>query len=59
MTIRLPPDNILDRILTIFGKKRGIIIPKINFNQQNQNPYVTLAAKKENFIKCLLRINYK
>ena len=27
MTIRLPPPNILDRILTIFGKERGIILP--------------------------------
>ena len=59
MTIRLPPDNIFDRILTIFGKHRRIILPKSNFNQHNRNPYVTIKAKKENFIKCLLRINHK
>ena len=59
MTIRLPPDNILDRILAIFGKHRKIILPKTNLNQSIQTPYITITAKKENFFKALLRTNHK
>jgi hypothetical protein len=56
MTIRLPPDNFLDRILAIFGKKRKIIMPE-NINQiENQlGPYVTIQARKEGFFKALFR----
>jgi len=56
MTIRLPPDNFLDRILAIFGKKRKTIMPE-NINQiENQlGPYVTIKARKEGFFKALFR----
>ena len=53
MTIRLPSDNIFDRILTIFGKKRGIILPSTQAEsfRNGTSPYVTLKAKKESFLK--------
>ena len=28
MTIRLPPENILDKILKLFGKERKIVVPE-------------------------------
>ena len=57
MTIRLPPTNILDRILTLFGKERRIILPSNAESPRNENPYVTLKAKKENFFKALFWSN--
>ena len=39
MTIRLPPDNFLDHILAIFGKKKKIIIrkpKKVKINKRNR-----------------------
>jgi len=57
MTIRLPPDNILDRILTLFGKKRKIILPntQAESSRNGANPYVTLKARKESFLKVLFK----
>lgn len=57
MTIRLPPDNILDRILTRFGKERKIILPSTHAesSRNGANPYVTLKAKNESFLKALFR----
>ncbi len=56
MTIRLPPDNFLDRILAIFGKKRKIIMPgNINQIEQQLGPYTTIKARKEGFFKALFR----
>jgi hypothetical protein len=56
MTIRLPPDNFLDRILAIFGKKRKIIIPdNINQTEKQLGPYTTTQARKEGFFKTLFR----
>ena len=60
MTIRLPPPNILDRILALLGKERRIILPhqaSTNCNQNSKNPYVTRKARKENFFKALFRRN--
>ena len=59
MTIRLPPDNILDRILTLFGKERKIILPSTHAesSRNGANPYVTLKARKESFLKALFRSN--
>jgi len=56
MTIRLPPDNFLDCILFIFGKKRKIIMPE-NLNQLEKQlgPYTTIKARKEGFFKALFR----
>ena len=56
MAIRLPPNNFLDRILAIFGKKRKIIIPEnINQIEKQLGPYVTIQARKEGFFKALFR----
>ena len=55
MTIRLPPKNIIDKILAIFGIKRKIILPKEN-DSVYRNPYVTIILKRENLIATLLRI---
>ena len=56
MTIRLPPDNSLDRILAIFGKKRKIIYPhNLNQLEKQLGPYVTIQARKEGFLKALFR----
>ena len=56
MTIRLPPDNFLDSILAIFGKKRKIIMPENIKQIENQlGPYVTIQARKEGFFKALFR----
>jgi len=56
MTIRLPPDNFLDSILAIFGKKREIIMPdNINQIEKQLGPYVTIQARKEGFFKALFR----
>ena len=60
MTIRLPPDTILDHVLKLFGKQhRKIILHKTNLNQPIQTPYITITARKENFFKALLRTNHK
>ena len=56
MTIRLPPDNIIDKILKIFNIQRKIILPKDSQDQSDRNPYATIAAHKENLIQTLLRI---
>ena len=56
MTIRLPPDNFLDRILAIFGKKRKIIMPEnLHQTEKQLGPYVTTKARKEGFFKALFR----
>ena len=56
MTIRLPPDNSLDRILSFFGKRRKIFIPNnLNHTKKQLGPYVTVQTRKEGFFKVLLR----
>jgi len=56
MTIRLPPDNFIDHILAIFGKKRKIIYPdNINQTIEQLGPYVNIKTKKEGFLKALFR----
>ncbi len=56
MTIRLPPTNLIDRILSIFNIHRRIILPKDNSSLSNKNPYTTITAKKESLVQSLLRI---
>ena len=60
MTIRVPADNILDKILRLLGKEREIVIPdgaeKI---YREYGPHVQIKAKKENFFKALFRKNQK
>jgi len=46
MTIRLP-DNFLDYILAIFGKKRNIImLDNLNQTEEHLGLYVTVQARK-------------
>ena len=57
MTIRVPADNILDKILKLFGKERDIIIPKgADKIYREYGPYVQIKAKKENDILSLSRL---
>jgi hypothetical protein len=56
MTIRLPPDNLIDRILAIFNIHRRIILPKDDPHLSTKTPYITITAKKESLSHCLLRI---
>jgi hypothetical protein len=54
VTIKIPADNILDRILKYFGKKRGVILPpEANKIYKKTGPYVQIKARKENFFKAL------
>jgi len=56
MTIKLPPENILDKILKLFGKKRSIIIPnEFHKTKESIGQYVTIKAKRESFWKVLFR----
>ena len=56
MTIRIPDENILDRILSLFGKKRQVIIPEgAEKIYREHGPYVQIKGKKENFFKALFR----
>ena len=57
MTIRIPPENILDRILRRLGKERQILIPQEAVRICNElGPYVQIKAKRESFISALFRI---
>ena len=56
MTVRIPPENILDKILKLFGKERRVIIPEEAGNiYRDIGPYVQIKGKRENFFKALLR----
>ena len=56
MTIRMPHKNILDKILAIFGKERGINAPeKIDEVYKRFGPYVYIKGKAESFWKVLFK----
>ena len=56
MTIRMPPENILDKILKAFGKERKIITPEgTDKIYEEKGPYVQIKAKKEGFFKAFFR----
>jgi len=56
MTIKIPQENILDKILKIFGKERKIITPsEVDKIYHEFGPYVQIKAKKESFFKALFR----
>ena len=57
MTIRLPDQNIFDRILGLLGKKRGVRIPTEAY--EKFGPYCQLKAFKENYWKALLRSKHE
>jgi hypothetical protein len=53
MTIRIPEDDSLDKILHLFGKRRAVKIPEDTY--QKFGPYVYARGMKENFWRALLR----
>ena len=56
MTVRIPPENILDKILRLLGKEREVIIPeKAGQVYRDIGPYVQIKGKRENFFKALFR----
>ncbi|MFH0926918.1 MAG: hypothetical protein V1872_15010 [bacterium] len=56
MTIKAPPDNILDKILKLFGKEREVIPPDEADNiYKKYGQYAYIKAKKESFWKALVR----
>jgi len=56
MTVRIPPENILDKILKLFGKEREVTIPEeAGEKYRDTGPYVQIKGKRESFFKALLR----
>ena len=56
MTIRMPPENIFDKILKIMGKERKVIIPEETGEiYKEKGLYVQIKAKREGFFKALFR----
>ena len=56
MTVRIPPENLLDKILNILGKERKVIIPKeVGKIYKEKGPYVQIKGKRESFFRALLR----
>jgi len=56
MTIKIPPENILDKILKLIGKEREVIISeKAGQVYRDIGPYVQIRGKRESFFKALLR----
>ena len=60
MTVRIPPENILDKTLKLLNKERKIILPDdAGKVYQNFGPYVQINGKRESFFKALIRQNKK
>ncbi len=56
MTIRIPPENFLDRILRLMGKERLVVIPQATVRLCNElGPYVQVTARRESFLTALFR----
>ena len=56
MTVRIPPENILDKVLRLFGKKREIVVPNNSDRTLKSNgPYKQVKARREGFLKALFR----
>jgi len=56
MTIKIPPENILDKILKLLGKERNVIVPEgVDKIYNEKGPYVQIQAKREGFLKALFR----
>jgi len=53
MTIKIPKKTIGDKVLKALGKKRGVHIPAETYKEFG--PYAYAAAKKENFLRALIR----
>jgi len=56
MTIRIPSENFLDRLLKLFGKERRVIMPEeAGKIYDEKGPYVQIKARREGFFKALFR----
>ena len=56
MTVRMPPENILDKVLKVVGKKRKAIVPKdVDKIYLDKGHYVQIQGKREGFFKALFR----
>ena len=56
MTVRIPPENILDKILKLFGKQREAVIPEeAEEIYRETGPYAQIRGKREGFFKAFLR----
>lgn len=56
MTIRIPPETVLDRILRLIGKERQVVIPQAAVRLCNElGPYVQVMARREGFFTALFR----
>jgi len=53
MTIKIPQPNLVDKLLRMMGKKRGVILSSGKY--ENFGPYTYFVAKKEGFFKSLIR----
>lgn len=53
MTIKIPQPNILDKLLELLGKKRGVILPTDAYKKHG--PHVYAGARRESFLKTLFR----
>ena len=56
MTIRIPPENLLDKILKLLGKERRILMPvEAGKIYDEKGPYVQIKVRREGFFKALFR----
>ena len=56
MTIKIPPENILDKLLKLFRKERQVIMPvEAGKIYKDKGPYVQIKARREGFFKALFR----
>jgi len=56
MTIRIPDDNIFDKVLHLLGKKRQVIAPEgADKIYKEYGPHVQIRGEKESFFKALFR----
>lgn len=56
MTIRVLPENILDKILKLFGKERKVVVPEgADEVYKDKGPYVQIKVEREGFLKVLFR----
>jgi hypothetical protein len=53
MTIKIPNETFLDKILIVLGKRRGVIVPSEAYHKFG--PYAYDQLRKESFWKALFR----
>lgn len=59
MTIRVPPENLLDKVLKLLGKERRVImLEEAGKIYEDKGPYVQIKGKREGFFKALFRKNH-